>query len=370
MSLVGVVLALAGGCQVTRLADEFRQVPPVEPQSIAVRGAGDVVLTIAFRLPMRADILAARSAEAPLEVVGSVVGQASQAVEWVEAGAAASPGVRYYRVAVQSGEARWEHPRELAVFVQARTPGARALVSIPVDLDTGNRLDGELGRQLARGLHAGSDTNDADAIEYMTEGGGWRRVCWMRPEGRSACWWDPLDGMPSTVAIAPGDAFWLIRGAGIPDDGSPCGAFWGPTYTRPLPVRFRVDDQRGTPFGLPWSRPLHHRATASTAGGGAAADPLGFGALGSGGTTSDPRRPDECGDQIWVWGHGEWTGYFWLMDHLKPERDGRWWDNRTRDVADFSLIPGEGYYYRHRANRWGGTDFVWTPPVHAEIIDD
>jgi hypothetical protein len=364
-------LALAAGCQVTRLADEFRQVAPVEPQSIQVRKSGDVVLTLMFRLPMRADILASRSAEAPLEVVGSVVGQESQAVEWVDAGAAVAPGVRYYRVAVQSGDARWEHAREFAVFVQPRAAGTRALISIPVDLGAGNRLDGELGRQLARGLHAGTDTNDADAIQYMTEGGGWRHVYRMRPEGREACWWDPLDGLASTVAIAPGQGFWVIRGAGAPDDGHTTGAFWGPTYTRPLPVRFRVDNQIGTPFGLPWSRPLHHRPLdAAARADGALVDPLGFGALGSGGTTSDPRRPDECGDQIWVWAQGEWSGYIWLMDHLKPERDGRWWDNRTRDLADFSLIPGEGYYYRHRANRWGGTDFVWVPPIPAEIIDD
>ncbi len=90
---------------------------------------------------------------------------------------------------------------------------------------------------------------------------------------------------------------------------------------------------------------------------------LGFAEYGSGGTTKTWSEPENNGDKIWIWEDDEWKGYYWLMDHVGDKWDGRWWDSSKNDFADFALEPGRAYYYFHKVNQWGGTNFNWRPPT-------
>ncbi len=358
-----LALAACTACQVVSLQTQYAQEPPVQIAGLDLAGGADVRLDLAFRVPVRATILVSTAADMEARPVAVVTGEFDTTLSWVDAGAAAAPGVRYYRVQVQTGASAWKSTDEWAMFVQPREAGQRYLVSVPVALGAENRLDRLLGRQLGLGLHAGASTNDADRLELATGEGAWRAVYWMEGPDGVARWWNVEANAAAEDAIAPGQGFWIQRGAAAAKQGVR-GAFWGRTYARPYgAVTIRLDEKRGTPFGLPASRPLQHRrADVAQRVAPSPLDPLGFAVVGSGGKTSDHRRADENGDQIWVWENNEWKGYYWLMDHVGAKWDGRWWDNKAADFADFALEPGAGYYYRHRANQWGGADFEWTPP--------
>ncbi len=366
--LAAGMLLVGGGCQVLPLREVYDQNPPVRIVELTPLDSGNMDVLVTVSEPVQVMILAAADPAAELEPVGELLGAPGDTLTWSDAGVLATPGVRYYRAGVTLGDTRWQAPGEWAVFVQRRIRGQRALLAVPVDLGADVRLDGALGRQLAWGGQAGADTNDADTVAIMAPDGQWAQA-FLKADtaGGDPRWWNPEHNTPAVMTIAPGQAFWHQRSPAAAADG--VGLFWGRCYTRPTPVTIRLDARQGTPIGLPWSRPLHHPAPDVAPGQPVPPDPLGFGGVGQGGTTSDPRQPELGGDQIWVWKDGEWQGHFWLMDHIGPHRDGRWWDNRRRQFADFVLEPGIGYYYRHRPNQWGGADFVWHPPVGPEYID-
>ncbi|MCE9613419.1 MAG: hypothetical protein K8T26_04030 [Lentisphaerae bacterium] len=370
ISVVGVVgvSLLLGACQIESLREDFAREAPVRVAELDPSGAGDLALTLAFREPVVAQVMLSTDPDAEPRPVARVTGERGGRSTWIDAGALAKPGVRYYRLRVDVGGESWQGAEEWAVFVQVREPGQRYLVSVPVELGADGRLNGPLGQQVACGLHPGATTNDADSLQYLDAKGGWQMAYLLAGAEGVPQWWDAQAGAACEAAIEPGRAFWITRGQGA-GHRTTHGLFWGRTITKPYTVAFRGDDGRATPFGLPWSRPLAHRRAVVGAVKTPIADPLGFGPVGSGGRTSDTRRRDECGDQIWVWQDNEWRGYYWLMAHVGPAWDGRWWDNRSRDFADFALEPGVGYYYRHRPNRWGGTNFVWSPPLESKSLD-
>lgn len=373
-----VVMVGCGACQVTPLRDAFTREAPVQIVGITLSGESDLEVRVAFSQPVQATLLFAWDAQAPHQPATSLVGAPGETVTWMDKGGAAFPGVRYFKLRVTTGSGDW-FGDEWAVFVHPRESGQRYLVSVPVEFGGEGTLAGALGEQAAVGLHPGSTTNDADSLELFTPQGTWQPVYLLAgpppaaatkaPDGEVSApatsvpfWWDPATGLPAVRAIAPGEAFWVVRGSGDRYRTSR-GVWSGPCYTAAHGIPIRLSASGGTPFGLPLSRPLVHRA-------GQAPDALGFiAAGGSGGTTSDPTRADEGGDQIWAWSNNEWQGHYWLMDHIRPDRDGFWWDDRTREIADFVLQPGVGYYYRHRPNRWGGKDFTWTP-IRAENVDN
>jgi len=349
------------GCQAVPLGEYFDAHTPVGITGTQVTGDGDVTITIAAGEPTSAILLRAEGPDAPKRTVATLkVSQESPAI-WVDQGVAESPGTRYYSIAVETGNGTWTNREEWAVFVQPRKAGERYLVSLPVDLGSGSSLHGELGRQLGHGLHAGKIGGEgADHIKVMTAEGKWKHYHLIAgPDYRA--WWDLESQTLAKAIIMPGVAFWIERGDGVPQSMQH-GIFCGRTLPGTSPVLFKAEATEGTPFGITTSRPLLHRNTEAEAKYSTPANQLGFAALGSGGKTSDHRKKDEGGDQIWVWRNNEWQGYYWLMNHVGPKWDGRWWDNKTRDFADFALEPGVGYYYRRRVDRWGGEDFAWRPP--------
>ena len=137
----------------------------------------------------------------------------------------------------------------------------------------------------------------------------------------------------------------------------------GPCYKTPPAVLVTTSNGGWNVIGPPSHRAVRHRNTEAQAQYSTPSNQLGFASGGSGGTTRGIRRPQDCGDQIWVWENNEWQTYYWLMGHLGPQWDGKWWDIRKNDFANFELVPGRAYYYRHRTNRWGGAGFYWQPPT-------
>jgi hypothetical protein len=88
----------------------------------------------------------------------------------------------------------------------------------------------------------------------------------------------------------------------------------------------------------------------------------------TGDLTQEGTRPhNDFGGQIWVWRENTFKDYYWLMEGVGTDYDGRWWDDRKGRFASFSLNPGEAYFYRHHVSTNGGvtgTNFEWdmSPP--------
>lgn len=356
-----LALVLTGtGCRAVPLESYYDARQPAAIEHLAVDDDGVVTIRVRSDETVTARLLRADGPQGERREAATLKSESGRPTEWTDPEKVSAPGIRYYSVGVKTGGGTWVHDREWAVVVQERKAGRRYLVSVPVDLGDQNTLHGELGRQLGRGLRAGTMAGEgADHIEILDADGTWKHYHWIEGPDYKA-WWDLESTTLAKAVIEPGAAFWIECDEGEGRKGH--GVFYGRTLSGDLPVRFKANETEGTPFGITVSRPLYHRNTETSRKYSTLPNQLGFAVLGSGGKTSDHRKKDESGDQIWVWRNNEWQGYYWLMDHVGPAWNGRWWDNRTRDFADFALEPGMGYYYRHRVNRWGGEDFVWQPP--------
>jgi len=311
---------------------------------------------------------AGHDSDNPKTYAGSVTDTLSGSNKWTDANAANLYNRRYYDFGMTFAGQTVRNTEEWAAYVQDRPADQRFLMCVPVDYGSaaGNNLNSTLGRHLMRGLSAGGETNTADRIEFFTESGDWyEKGSWQKyylftNDSGQAFW---SDGGPSEAdaTIKAGQAIWVIRGAGPSARGN--SVFGGRSFTEHSveDLTFGVGNDEWTMFGWPLPRSRGHSRTAAGGGQPPPANQLGFAASGTGGTTTDPGVKDEWGDRIWVWENNEWSRFYWLMDHVGADWDGRWWDNRTRDFADFSLEPGVGYYYRHVTNKWGGSEFQWTP---------
>ena len=355
---------LFGAVRVFAVSGVQLRYAPLRLTGAELADEGDVQLHIEVDAPMEVWIYAAETADDPEgRPIGKLPATVRGALLWTDRGALDAVTTRYYWVLTHEYLEPRPRDNEWALFVQPREPGHKYLVSVPVDFGADNRLDARLGDQLARGLRAGDATNTADRLRVMNAEGRWQSYYLLADRHGNRTWRDPRSDTRARIAIEPGDAFWIERRAAAGATAGK-GVFLGPTLPeRRVRKTFRAGEDAVTPFGVPYSRPLRHRNTEAEKKYSTPPNPLGFARVGNGGTTSDHRRASERGDAIWVWRDNEWAERYWLMDRVGPKWDGRWWDDRTRDFADFALEPGRGYYYLHRTNRWGGSAFTWEPPV-------
>jgi hypothetical protein len=283
---------------------------------------------------------------------------------WVDKGVLEAPGQRFYVVDATIPISPKRRSFDWGLYVQERTADASHLVSFPVSFPEGisdtSRLQGAFGKQLMYGLAAGARTNDADRVAVMNADGEWVSAYLVQAADGEAQWCETDLETPSALEFQSGRAFWIHRNSGDPRVTSK-GIFAGPLPMEPTSVTFSSAGRGITPFGVYGSEPKRHRNAEKALRYSTPANQLGFATLGSGGSTADIRRDSERGDQVWVWGGNGWAKRYWLMGHLGDKWDGKWWDPQANDFADFSLEPGVGYYYVHRTNTWGGTDFDWTP---------
>ncbi|MDA1044244.1 MAG: hypothetical protein O3C57_03360 [Verrucomicrobia bacterium] len=337
--------------------------PPVLPARIfVIEPINDSDARIGFFIERGGSyrVLASASPEAAERVIGTGVVAEAGIYYWTDSGVLKVPGQRYYRLGVSLPHEPDGTSDRWALYVQERISLQRYLVSLPVDPGPDNTLSGPLGTQLMYGLAPGANTNDADALNIQDEAGEWQAAYLAVGEDNAFQWRQADMKTPSSLSVQRGSAFWIIRHR-APGWVTSKGIFAGPLPVAAMAVRFRTGGDGITPFGLTGHSSLFHRNTEAVDKYSTPPNQLGFYGLGSAGATADIRRADECGDQIWVWCDNEWWGRYWLMGHLGEKWDGRWWDSRENDFANFALNPGQGYYYVHRTNRWGGTEFEWTP---------
>lgn len=289
--------------------------------------------------------------------LAEVSGSGSGTNSWTDVNAAAVHTRRYYDLAVSLGGESYTNAETWAMYVERRAAGKRYLICPPVDSsgDGSNNLNSAAGRQLARGLYAApaEQWQQGDVLQREKEDGSWRKYYLYTNSEGQIFWWDEAEAENADTEVHPGMAFWILRGtnAAIRDNA----VYAGKTYTEDTVTNFVFSTNYGgwAMFGWPLPKERTHSSSDPQS------NQLGFYSVGTGGKTSNPLRDDETGDQIWVWESDSWRRY-WLVDNVGPQWDGRWWDDRSGDFADFSLQPGQAYYYRNSTN-YGGTNFSWRP---------
>jgi len=288
---------------------------------------------------------------------------------WTDVNAASIFTSRYYYLSVRLGAASYTNMTEdWAMYSQSRPAGKKFMISVPVNYgDTNaNNFNSLLGQQVARGLYANGDMNYSDRISYLTSSNTYKEIFLATNTDSSVYWWDPDSATTANIPVTPGMAFWVYRGSSNAVRTNMVLA--GKSFVATNMVPLAIGTNRWTMFGWPLPKARRHFNTELT--GGLFSTPsnqLGFEASANGGLTADLGTNDAAtvsirGDQIWVWKDNTWKSFYWLIGNSGDTNwDGRWWDENKSDFADFNLEPGQGYYYWHPTNQWGGTNFSFTP---------
>jgi autotransporter-associated beta strand protein len=285
---------------------------------------------------------------------------------WTDVNATGLYTSRFYCVSAVYGAQVYTNTEEWAMHVQGRTPAAfnnRYLICVPVNYGSAgsNNLNSVLGQQLARGLYGNSSTSLADRITIRTEG-TWREFFLATNTDSTVYWWDPSTLTTGNLAVTPGMPIWVYKNdtAALRTNT----VFLGRSWTTNLVTDFTFNVNDWTIFGWPLAKSLRHQNTEAFGRYSTPSNQLGFENSGIGGTSIDQRYPAKNGDQIWVWQDNTWKKQYWLMNNYLASGtnwNGKWWDSLTGTFADFSMRPGQAFYYRHYTNQYGGTNFVWKP---------
>ena len=276
---------------------------------------------------------------------------------WVHTDGAAGNVQRFYELEVSMAGRVQTNARTWAVFADGRADDSRYLASVPVDFGTENRLNARLGAHLARGLHAGTNSNDttADEIEILDSTTGNYETYKLFDNIGTPTWY--YKDKAATNAIAPGEGFWVIRHSGSRVRTNM--VMIAPCRTNSVTISFTTNNaSQGWNWqvvGWPHDKPLPSDGDAA---------PFGFEDQAYGGKTAmTSRSHEDKGDQIWVWNEDlqRWR-YYWLVSRTGTEHDGKWWDSQNRQAAFFDMEPGRAYLYRHHVGTNGvttGTNFTW-----------
>jgi len=287
---------------------------------------------------------------------------------WTDVNAASIYTSRYYYLSVSMGGSGYTNTTfDWAMYSQARPASKKFMISVPIDYGNtnDNNFGGLLGQQIARGLFANNNTNLCDRISYLTLSNTYKELFLATNLDASVYWWDPDSTTTANIPVTPGMAFWVYRGASNAVRTNT--VFAGRSFASTSAVPLTIGTNRWTMFGWPLPRPRLHVNTEASGEFSTPTNQFGFEASANGGQTADLGTNDADtvslrGDQIWVWKDNTWKSFYWLIGHFDDTNwDGRWWDENKSDFANFQLEPGQGYYYWHPTNMWGGTNFIFTP---------
>jgi len=278
---------------------------------------------------------------------------------WVDTNMVNEVSNRYYDITVAYGGQSYSNVEEWAAYVQDRSVSSKYIICVPVNMPGGgeNNLDSRVGDQLARGLHPATITANADKLRRVDAGGAWKEYFLITNSTTGEVYWyDEDTGTNADLTVTPGMVFWVVRGSGsaLRDNT----VFAGKSFLESEAVNFNFNTNYGgwTMFGWPLARKRSHSS------GNSSPNQLGFYAAGIGGTTGQDEFPNQQGDEIWIWEDNTWKYTHWLIGNSGQPLDGRWWNTKQGlGLVDFHLEPGEAFYYRHRVNQWGGTNFTWQP---------
>lgn len=322
--------------------------------------AGDTIQRV-FRI-MGSDV-----AGGPKTPIGSMTGTFAATNIWTDTNAVQQTDMRLYSLCVEYAGTSYTNDIEWGMFVQPRAvSNAKYLVSVPVDLDADNTLDGLLGQQLARGLAPGTETT-GDKLILLRDDGTTDEYVLKDAGGGQVVWWDydaqPIPAEP-TDTITPGMGMWVMRGSEAGRTRTNA-VMVGRTYVSDVdPLTFNTNTPaagwKWSLFGWPYAESISATGQVSAFG---FYDDGAYGGISGLYNAAHSNR----GDQIWVWDWDEQTFRdYYLIEGVpgRPELDGKWWDQHTRTNALFSFEPGKAYYYRHHVATNGaatGTNFVWQP---------
>ena len=230
---------------------------------------------------------------------------------------------RFYRVVIANAGVSSTNLTTYGVYIKPMVTGSWYRASMPVEVDSSNRLDSGLGQQLAVGLYG--DDNNGDRLYAMSSEGGWHSL-----RLNSQRQWT-INGVPAAVEINPCQGFWIKRMSGGVND---VAIYTGLMRTNTQTVAFRAKDWHlvAWPFATPRSQ-----AQGSVPGWGFAAN----------GAKKGPTWT--TADQLIV---GEGTNAVSLFLNT----DGYWYrSGATAPAWDVTLRAGDACYYYH-----SGDGFTWT----------
>jgi hypothetical protein len=223
-----------------------------------------------------------------------------------------------------------------AMYAFPTEPGKWHKLSVPVSVGASNRLDGELGAQLAQGLGCGSPTV-GDLCYVMDTSNQWN-ICLLDATGNWVL--DSDEGfVPAAVTIDPAQSLWIKR---LSAGSNTVTVLTGQVHTDPAPVAFKPGK---------WHMIAWPFATAQRESDGVSTN-KGWGFAAAGG---------KCGanftvaDQLYV-GEGSSARFYYL------DPNGRWCRaGTTTPATNLVFQAGESYYYFH-----AGEGFVWTAKESRE----
>jgi hypothetical protein len=290
----------------------------------------DVVISVFGRADERRSLIATDlSPTNEWRVVYTIEGS-PQYSYFTDAGAATNTSRRFYRSMSEREGVSTTNPTLFAMYAFPSETGKWHKLSVPVDFGASNRLDGTLGRQLARGLGRGSPT--VGDLCYVLDASNRWNVCLLDAQGQWAV--DSDAGyVRATVAIEPWQGFWLKRRSA---GSNTVTVLSGPVHTETetvvmAPAQWRM-------IAWPFSVAQYESE------GAAAEKGWGFAAAGA-------KRGANftVADQLYV-GEGSAARFY----YLNPT--GRWCRvGTTTPATNLVFRAGEAYYYYH-----AGTGFVWT----------
>ena len=202
------------------------------------------------------------------------------------------------------------------------------ITGIPVDYGTNNRLDGLLGKHLARALKGGADLSTAkDFLQIAPPGGGTFTKLWLRTDGT----WH--DGNPvSTQAVAVGSAVVLQRGSDPQTPG----------LTDVILAGMQQTNRIANPISQNWNALTWAYDNTSL----------------NWGFTNALVHGDSVatnGDMIYLQRNGKFVQL--LLDRNNVWRVGPGYGAIATNVYS-TLQPGEGFMYRSVNGGW-----TWNPPM-------
>ncbi|MFO7870664.1 MAG: thrombospondin type 3 repeat-containing protein [Kiritimatiellia bacterium] len=280
----------------------------------------------------------------------SVRDDMSGSLSITDTNAAALYDSRFYHIAASlAGRGATNSAEEWAMFAQDRNNSWTYLVSVPIDYGASNNFNSTLGDHLARGL----SENNFNQLDFRTAGGTAWNVYHYTNNG--AARWVDDGGSPADFTVTNGAGFRLQAGDNSDAVRTNC-VFVGRSVTNLASLNILTNGASG---GWRWNiMGWTHRLKLTH--DGSQSNQLGFAQGGKGGTSGMLSAPHSMqGDQLWIWRDNTWKDFYWLIGGSKAGKSGRWWNNRTGTFGDFSLEPGNAYYYRHHD---GGTNFTWNPP--------
>jgi len=240
---------------------------------------------------------------------------------------------RFYTLSAERGGLIYTNAEQWAMYLQPKYSGLWNMCGTPVDFESGNAntLTNTMGTQLMRGFRqiSGSDTNGDQLYVLSGTNAVSNTTSFVRHWVANSQWWAGSPQAATNTAIGPMQGFWVWRKEAFTTNT----VITGRTRTNAV---YTAGVSNSWNF-LAWPFATE-RAMTNT-------PDIGWGFLKCGGVGANDAG---SADNIFVVQSNSWKRFY-----LMP--DSNWWDYVHGGYVNFTMKPGQGFYYYHRGN-----GFVWT----------